>query len=720
MRLKSLLLSAFLLAWPLVTLGLYGWANRASYLHGFLFPGMALFLAHLARLAPLTWPIDLLRAFFGMTFFALAALGLGLILLPRRLLTDSAPLTRGTIAFLLGEIGFSIFFLTVIRLWQLPPWLSAAGLMPPLLLGLPALGRFLRSLPPPALPADLPRADRRLFALTLAVFALGLALSSARLGYDAVAEYFSHAKIMAATHLPVFLYPKDLFVVSSFHPGILFTIQIQLFGDQSARMLSWLNGAAILILLWALGERLGLSSRARLYALMLLVTSTAFLDLLGDGKVELISTAPILAAVYMFVARNRAGTATQDKSCATLAGFLLGFAIISRPYNVFLVPLFVVLFLLFDAIFSRPLSSSFHPDRFARRLPPSPLSPSPFPLSRLFLSPSRFLLSAFITFLLGLFHLWQNALWLGSPLAPLTYARELNSDLWQWQFDPARLPLMKWLYPLTLTFFNTPQSLGNLSPFFAGFLPFLLLPAVRRGLSLFPRRRALLIATLLTLLIWVTFFFTVVEIRYVWFLWILLFLPAAQVIESALEHSGRLVQPLLRPLMALLLMWLGLRTLAIAVDTYSPIDAAGQAHCYDIPFCTFFQLVNETAAPGGRILALNAYRYYLRPDLFACSSRAEEYPALERLARQNSPDFWAEAYRQGFRYVIFEKNFAEFHSHFGAIPASENAPAWLKVTLLVQAKWNAVYRLDAVSPPFAVEKQCRQDESRRWVLTETR
>jgi len=114
---------------------------------------------------------------------------------------------------------------------------------------------------------------------------------------------------------------------------------------------------------------------------------------------------------------------------------------------------------------------------------------------------------------------------------------------------------------------------------------------------------------------------------------------------------------------------------------------------------------------------LNAYRYYLRPDLFACSSRAEEYPALEKLARQNSPDFWVEAYHRGFRYVIFESNFAEFHSHFGTIPAPQNAPAWLNVFPMVRSGVDAVYRLDAESPPFPVAVQCRQDKHGKWILT---
>jgi len=423
----------------------------------------------------------------------------------------------------------------------------------------------------------------------------------------------------------------------------------------------------------------------------MVVTSTAFVDLLGDGKVELISTAPIVAALYWMID----GLQHPTRVRFLLIGVLLGFAIIARPYNIFLVPVFTLLFYLLQVwpiLRKNGLKAAWN---FAR--------------------PALWMLPSLLV--MGVFHLWQNDLWLGSLFAPLTYARDLDIRDWQWQFDPSLLTMLKWLYPFTLTFFNTPQSLGNLSPLWVGFLPFLFLPAVRRGLTVSSLMCTLLAAVLLTLLVWVTFFFTIVEVRYVWFLWMSLSLPAAKVMESAIEHSGRYLEPLWRPLLTLLLVFLGLRTLTIALDTYSPIRADDRAFCYDVPLCTFFEPVNEQAAPGERVFVLNAYRYYLRPDLFACSSRAEEYPALEKLARQNSPDFWVEAYHRGFRYVIFESNFAEFHSHFGTIPAPQNAPAWLNVFPMVRSGGDAVYRLDAESPPFPVTVQCRQDKHGKWILT---
>jgi hypothetical protein len=160
------------------------------------------------------------------------------------------------------------------------------------------------------------------------------------------------------------------------------------------------------------------------------------------------------------------------------------------------------------------------------------------------------------------------------------------------------------------------------------------------------------------------------------------------------------------------------RTTTIAVGTYSPVDASGQAHCYDIGFCTFLDPLNAQAGAGERVFVLNAYRYYLRPDLFACSSRAEEYPQLESLAQHNSPKFWEELYLRGFRYVTFETNYAEFHSHFGPLPTMEGIPDWLRVsqTSSTPDGLQRIYKIEAVNPPEQPQTYCEKDAAGIWQI----
>ncbi|MDW8278790.1 MAG: hypothetical protein RMJ85_12295 [Anaerolineales bacterium] len=687
---------ASLYSWLFVSLALFVLSNRVTYLQLFLFPDMLPWQqASLRALNEWVFLREILRALLGVGLFSLAAFLTGAAFFR----WDKISLLPVLSSFALGQVVFSLIFLALLSINGLPAHRTTLLVI---LCALPGVFRFRwalranlflrRAVTTESVSAAIPSA----FSVATSVFILiaALGLSSSRLGYDATAYYFSHARLMAVTGHPLFTYAGDAFVVSSFHPGILFTVIIQLFGDQAARMLSWVNGGVLLLAGWAMGNKVGLSARARWFFITLLLTSTAFVDLLGDGKVELISTAPLVVALWWMADSLQ----TPSRGRFLLMGALLGFAIIARPYNLFLVPVFTIAFYLFQL----------WPVFRAQGLKAA-------------LAAARPVLWMFPTLLLmGAFHLWQNNLWLGSPLAPLAYARELDSGDWQWQFDPAMLNALRLFYPLTITFLNTPQSLGNISPLFVGFLPFLLLPGIRKRLVLSESLRSLLLPALLTLVLWVTLFFTVVEIRYVFFLWVLFFLFGAQVIEAAFDALESGYRTILRAALAVLLAFTLVRTLVISLATYSPIDSNGRAHCYDIPFCTFFDPLNESAPLGARVFVLNAYRYYLRADLFACSSQAGEYAPLQAFAKQKSGQFWAELYRQGFQYITYEKNFAEVHSHFGALPPLESAPAWMRIETISSIGDQAVYQLSAINPPVSPLKTCLQTNDGLWRVTERR
>ncbi|GAB4492548.1 MAG: hypothetical protein Fur0016_24640 [Anaerolineales bacterium] len=672
-----------------VSIALYVINSQVSYLHLFF-------------LSKMPWQQESFMALRWTTFVSsllLSLVGIGLFVAASFLASaaffgwQTVSLPKILSAFVLGEILLSVFFLSLLVLTGLQPSQTAVVLA---LCALPVTlqpGLALRQSLAAAWQA--PRlAWPRGWSLPwwlFFIFISALGFSSTRLSYDAVAYYFSQARLMAITGQAKLYSFSDAFVVSSLHPEILFAALIQIFGDQAARLLSWVNGAVILLAGWEIGKLVGLSKPARLYFLTLLLTSTAFVDLLGDGKVELISTAPIVVALWWMIDSLQ----HPSRRHFLLIGALLGFAIIARPYNIFLVPVFTILFYLFQTwpvLRAQGLKAALY---FTRPL--------------LWMFPTLLLM--------GAFHLWQNDLWLGSPLAPLTYARELDSGDWQWQFDPASLNILRLFYPLTVTFMNTPQSLGNISPLFVGFLPFLLFSGIRASIRFSESLRSLLLGALLTLILWITIFFTVVEIRYVFFLWIVFFLFGAQVIEETLQALPKGYQAILRAALTLLLSFILVRTLVISLATYSPIDANGQAHCYDIAFCTFLDPLNENAAEGERVFVLNAYRYYLRPDLFACSSQAQEYAPLQSLAKENDGTFWAELYRQGFQYLTYEKNFAEFHSHFGTIPPVESAPEWLNVEMISSDGNQRIYKLHVNSPHFSPLNTCTQTNNGIWQVT---
>jgi hypothetical protein len=689
-QIKKILIRVLLTAWLIICLSFFLLACRVNYLQLFLFPSPTILLESLRRIAPIHYLLNILTSLGGISIFSLACLSLGMGLL--KSMVKSAPdLALSITAFVLGEIIFSLTFLLLINL----NWLTPASVIIILLVGFLTGSSTLRNWIPRlhgySLPFQFQRLERIILGLLASIFAFGLLYSSSRLGYDSVAEYFSHAKIMAVSQRPIFFYPTDSFVVSSFHPGILLTAMIQLFGDQAARMLPWMNGLASVLLGLSLGKELGLTPRARLWFLTLILTSTAFVDLLGDGKIELISTAPILAAVYWMLR----GLEQPSRGTYFLIGTLAGFGIISRPYNIFLVSVFVSIFYA-SQIYLQVKSKTFHAGSF--------------------IQPILWMLPPLV--ILGVFHLFENWFFLHSPIAPISYARNLQITDWQWQFNPTQLNAYRLLYPFVVTFINSPQSLGNISPFVVIFLPCLLIKKIRHGIHPSSQMKWLSAIALVTLLLWINIFFTVVEIRYVFFLWIILFLFTAQVMEGVLGTADDFTRPIGMSLLIGVLLIISVRTLIIPFGTFSPIDLNGQPHCYNVVICMFFDDVNQSASIGDRVFTLNAYRYYLRPDLFACSSRSNEYAVLQKLASQNSPEFWIEVYQQGFRFVTYETNFSVRHSHFGTIPDPSLAPSWLHIKTLYTSNKNldVVYRLEADGVPIPVKTTCSKNENGGWEI----
>lgn len=685
----KVLLQCLLFTWLLTAVIVFVYVSRVSYVYFSTFPTIPEFLVHLARISLLKYFFDIFYGFAGIALFFFACLSLGLRVLHGLRNIGVSRLGLCISAFLVGEIFYSVLFLTVIRLGSLTPLFVVTALSIGLLTGISLLKSNIVGSLSEFNGLKFDKWDTILMVLAIISFFAGLFLSSNRLGYDATAEYFSHSKIMAISRLPLFFYPSNGIVVSAFHPGILHAALIQLFGDQSARMLSWLNGLVLLVLGSLIGERLGLSIRARVYFIVLMMTSTFFVDLLGDGKIEIISTAPIIAAVYWML------KSLDNRSIRIylLIGLFAGFAIISRPYNIFLVSMFVVLFYLIELIFQQRDGLDGIRQRF----------------KVLWMLPSLLLL--------GAFHLWQNYMWLGSPFAPLEYAKETTNSTWAWHINPAMLNFLRFVYPFSVTYLNSYQSLGNISPLVIGFLPFLLVIAVRKKLTFSPSHLLVLVSSVLLLLFWITFFFTVFEIRYVLFLWILLFLTVSLLMDAAPHWLPRSITVMANVLIALLLAIMGIRTAVMSVISYAPIDNMRHANCFDFELCTFFVPINTEAEVGDRVFVLNAFRYYLRPDLFACSSRSDEYSRLEPMVKQASPNFWTELYRLGFRYIIFEEHLAVVRYQFGELPPMDTVPEWLLVEEVSDSgsPTEKILRLTAIdTPPVSQEKVCEFTDNGTW------
>jgi len=676
--------------------------GRQSGIHIFYFGSLQSFRYQLINIDFSAFFIELFKAFLGIFIFFLSALGIGLGLLKlvlRRATESINGISIIATAFAMGQSAYSILLLfSIVTTYQLHKYYTLAVLITGLIFTIVYIRPFSTEAYKQLKSGfeSLHIYDKLEIGLLIAVFSITLLYSSSRLSYDAASQYFVYAKIIALTeHYTSFAF-KDVFVGSSLYLTDLYAAIIQLFGDQAARMYSWISGLMILTFGWMIAGKVGLSQRARWLFIALLLTSTAFIDLLGDGKIDLATLSITLAAVYWTL------QSLEDKTKVSflITGFLLSTAIISRPYNITTLGIFFVLVVLFYVCTEEARWRNY--------------------LITLWKYLIWLLPSVFFSLI---FYLVVNNVVLKSPFAPIQVFQQPASD-WPVHITGGNLAILLVFYPYVATFIGPLDNLGFVLPLFLAFLPTFF---VRDSQKQFPKGLILVsLAALGALIIWLLVFGSVqiMETRYVLFLWIVLFLPMAHLVDQASEHitASKYATQLI---LLFILSFMAVREVVVAVETYSPIDKAGEPHCYNLTSCTFFEKINQIASPGDRILFLSGYRYYLRPDLFECSSNGDEYSILEKLASESPDEFWKEIYRQGYRFIIYDSFFTEYILRLHSLPNLQDIPAWSHLSVLYNHTFKdydwrdtteAVYQIDSADLPIRAEKVCVKDNNNVWAV----
>jgi len=696
-RAKSFLTKSLLPIWIFLCTWLYiRYAGSISNIHGSSFEDWASLLFKLHAIVPLHYAATLSISLVGALLFSASSIFAGtaaLLWLQR----DLEKQTRSTVswfvsfgtAFAIGSGILSVIFLALAELHQLTFLSVGAIMLISFVLGILPVKHLYITRPPMNHLSPTGPYDWSIFLLTITIVLVSLLYSTSRLSYDSVAIYFSGAKMIATTQsLQHFI--GDPFEISSLQSGLQYAALIRVFGDQAARIYSWINGLIIILFSLALAAEVGLTKRPKLILLTLILSSTAFLDLMGDGKIDLASTVPAIAAIYWMVANTR----LSSIRIFLLIGFLTGLAMAARPFNIFLLALIIALYYIQNAFLTGKPS---HVDAIK------------------FLMVTALLIGIGIVCLLS-YQFIENWIILGNPLASIENYQKLNSSVWQWSFDPKLIWLFRILYPFTVTFANTSQSLGNISPIFLALLPALFFKDIREKIKMPVNLSILIRSSITTLVLWILIFFTVFEIRYVLFLWIILFIPLAIIIEAAIESANPLLRNITRIVMLFILVFTAIRVVYIAIDTYSPLDKNGNPQCSNFSFCDFLQPINQNAQMGDRVLTFDAFRYYLRSDLFACSTQNDEYVVLQNLSHGDSTAFWAEVYREGYRYIAYESEYSVRHLYLGLIPNPNNTPPWLILTPIEGEPGDpeVAYKIQAVNPPIKVEETCRKTLGGIW------
>ncbi len=689
-------LNAFMMIWAISSIAIFIYfPGRISYLQRIkTLDDIYLFFDKLREINLGKYLFDLTYSAVGVLLFSLVCILLG-IFVAKRWKFDNAiapllSLDRVALAateFLLGQSILSLVFLALAAWNQLTAYSIISVLILCIALGLWEISKSSWGLQNIQMNMS---GNNLITWLSIIVLAITLLQSSARISYDSSTIYFSDAKLTAMNQ-GIRFFSGDTFEVSVFHTAIQYSVLIRFFGDQSARMFSWVCGIVFVFLSFALANKVGLTKSAGAIFLALLSTTTAFTDLMGDGKVDLISSLPAIACVYWMVIENR--QKEQSKSLLLLIGFLAGFACVARPFNAFLLGIFIVFYYGNQFIFRKEFAFSNY---------------------KLLIQTLSWIGIGAIG--LGIYHIAANWIILKNPIAFMSSVSGINPQSGPWDFEPNQMLILRLFYLIVITFRNSPQSLGNISPLFIAFVPILIIPHIRKRVHLSGEIIRLTVAALITLLIWIFSFFTITEIRYVIFLWAILFIPSAEIINTLLNSEDTLFQAAGKILITTLLIFVAVRSIYISFITYSPIDQNGNPQCFDSVFCEYLKPVNRIAAVGDRTLNLGAYRYYLRSDLFACSTIHNEYKTLKKLSYGNNEIFWEEVYRQGYKYITYENDYTTRHLQFGIIPSPDNAPNWIKLEPVFGKLGDLyiAYKINVINPPVHVEKICQKNSSGIW------
>ncbi|MFN8382143.1 MAG: hypothetical protein U0V02_09400 [Anaerolineales bacterium] len=696
---NTILKNSFLIAWSLLCIGVFlVLPGREDYLHWI---SLGYPLPILENFREISFPTYLLKFILSLgecAIYAVCCISLGLFIFKLLRINSSdneevnSKLASLATQFLIGQSLFSSFFLFCATMSQLTPQIVLVSFVLGFISGAAWIKDSFTNL---GVFTNTVGTRKIILILSVSILSITVLQSTSRISYDSTAIYFSDAKLTAIYERASY-FTDDTFVISVLQSTTQFTALMQLFGDQPARMISWFCGIVICALSLSLGKKLSLSKNALIILLALLATSTAFLDLMGDGKVDLISGAYAISAVYWV----NLGITDKfpNKTALLLSGYLAGFACVTRPFNAFLIIL-LILFFYFQIII---LKNGFKLQNFK-------------------------LLIASLIWVglggigLGLYHLFLNWALLGSPLAFMSSVSNINPSSGPWDFDPNTILLSRLFYPFMVTFKNNPQSLGNISPFFLAFVPaWLAIKKIKGSQQLFVKLQSLVIAALATLILWIFLFFTIIEIRYIFFLWIIIYLPTAKIIDGVLSAEDKLIKATTNILIISTLCFIALRSLNISFGAYSLLDKTNTPQCFNAPFCEYLKPINKQASSGDRILTLGAYRYYLRPDLFACSTNHAEYIQLRELSSsKDMEEFWREVYRLGFKYIAFEKDYTVRHLQFNQVPGPENTPEWMTLIPLYSISSNelAAYQIQVKAPPITSEVFCtKMSNNGIWAL----
>jgi hypothetical protein len=525
----------------------------------------------------------------------------------------------------------------------------------------------------------------------LALFGIGAFLSPPK--GDAEAFYMTYPKIIAASEriipmaTPGYWSFSQVGLMGEMH----FAALMQLSGVQAAKLFVWPISVAAALMLMGVAAESGVGRTGQWFAVIMLLTSSAFTTHITNGKVDLFAAALGISAFYWGL---KASSCQWRKSALAVTGLFTGFAVVAKlPYIVALAPSVLLL------VMARHYLAETRPK--GRTL-----------LSLLAVAGQ---LSLWFTIAV-IPHMIKNEVFFQAPLTPLIGPPELTWLTEQSWLSPEETRRVVLTYPYALVFGRYGMQEGRLSFLL---LVFILLAVNLPRAKLMWRHSALAqitIAALLGTVIWVFLKPSVFAPRYM-LATLLMFIPLAAGAAEYSYQSEKTNRWLWIGIIALLILALGTTThrpltkwpshlIRYAKGEFSECELASK-------YCNRLKTVNQVAMPGARIYFAGYYSFWLRPDLLQCCQTPRD--GSLRGSSETMKAKWAHLFDRGFEYLVIDKL-----THRSALEFIDksHAPDWLKIENIWDDPLLLIYKITAKDERRNAKVACRQISGPAWDIVE--
>jgi hypothetical protein len=439
---------------------------------------------------------------------------------------------------------------------------------------------------------------------------------------DSAAYYMVLPKLIASLQYITPLPGYELFGQTSLFNELHYAALISLGGTFTAKFFIWIVFLSAIILLFQIGDRIGIKLYGKYILLTLLLTSFAFTDLIFGATVDWFAAAFGLAA-FIWTLKS---SYQNQKTPLVLAGFLSGLAVIGKiSYIYTFLP--GILILIYWTHLSKITISRKSLNLFKEQLKP--------------------MIKTGLIFGCGILipvimNVLKNYILFHQPLAP--FISSDSTGLNQIWYTPENALWITITYPFALVFGTYPMQGGTLSPLFLAFLPFILLIPDKK-----PEFNKIMICSILGIIISIIITPYIFAPRYLMVPLLLLMVIIAISTEYILNHNSTISIIILIFIIAITFITL-LSSLSVISSTIN------NGECIMIgPICNASQIINTQASNNDRVTLLGSYSYWLNNNFIVNLSSTMTRKDLQKFT--SSYDRIKYLYDKNFTYIYFDGNY---------------------------------------------------------------